>query len=90
MQIVNSYTIIFTTEHTLYTGATITIEFPTKIILPPTGSTVVILPQGDSKSYIVANTGFVESGNIISINDIFGTENPPTGPLTITIIFEGI
>jgi hypothetical protein len=65
VQIVNGYTIVFITEHTLYIGATITIEFPTKIILPATGSTVVISAQGDSKGYFIANTGKVEAGNII-------------------------
>ena len=75
VQIVTDYNVHFITEHTLYPPATIKIEFPPAIILPPTDTVVVIKPlHPDSKDYIKATTGVVTSGNIIKIEEVFGGE----------------
>ena len=75
VQIVTDYNVKFITEHTLYPPATIKIEFPPAIILPPTDTVVVIKPlDPSSKDYIKATTGVVTSGNIIKIENVFGGE----------------
>jgi len=42
VQVVTTYTIDFTTEHQLWMGSDVKIEFPPSIILPATGTTVNI------------------------------------------------
>ena len=73
VQVITDYNIKFVTEHTLYPPASIKIEFPPAIILPPTGSPVKIKAlDPSSKDQIKATTGTVTSGNIIKIDDVFG------------------
>ena len=90
VQIVTDYMIKFETEHTLNPPAGLKIEFPTAIILPPTGTVVKIYPQLPSKDYIVAETGTIVSGNIIKIDNLFGGAQPPAGPMVIELLIEGI
>jgi hypothetical protein len=40
-------------------GSDVKIEFPTGVILPPTGTTVVVSPRGDSINYVAAKEGIV-------------------------------
>ena len=94
MQLVTTYTITFITEHTLYAtemgGSSVDLQFPNTIILPDTGTVVVVNPVKKTGDFFVANTGTVVSGNIIHIDDIFGNNDPAEGPLTIILKIDGI
>jgi len=59
VQVLTTYTFNFTTEHQLWMGSDVKIEFPTGVILPPTGTTVVVSPRGDSINYVAAKEGIV-------------------------------
>ena len=94
VQLVTTYTIEFVTEHTLYAdemgGSSVQIQFPNSIILPNSGTIVVVTPMEDTGDFFVATTGTVQIGNIIYISDVFGTRDPAEGPLTFTLKIEGI
>lgn len=90
VQVVTDYTVIFKTEHTLYAPAGIEIEFPTKIILPATGTEVKLTPKGDNRKLIISRTGTIIAGNKVKIENIFAGENPPVGAMTIELVIEGI
>ena len=90
VQLVTPYTVVFTTEHTMYPPAGIKIEFPPSIILPPTGSEVTITPQGATRDIIVPRKGTIESGNIVEVSNVFGGVKPRDGPLEIELRIEGI
>ena len=60
------------------------------MILPNTGTVVVVTPIKKTGDFFVANSGTVVTGNIIRIDDIFGSVDPPEGSLNIVIRIEGI
>jgi hypothetical protein len=59
VQLFTDITIAFTTEHTMYSPAFITLEFPSSIKLPNTGETVKIVAQGGTKAYFKVGSGVV-------------------------------
>ena len=90
VQQVTDYTITFTVEHTHYVGSDITFEFPYSIILPITGTPITITPDEATSEYWVATQGIVVTGNTIKVAGVFGTTDPPTGSLTMTVVFKNI
>ena len=90
VQQITDLTITFTVEHTHYVGSDITFEFPYSIILPITGTPITITPDEATAAFWVATQGIVVTGNTIKVAGVFGTTDPPTGSLTMTVVFKNI
>ena len=63
---------------------------PPKIILPADGTVLNVKAMGDTAAFFVADKGTVSEGKFITIENVFGSNNPPPGPLTIEIEIEGL